>query len=465
MISRRSRAVGVVLLSCLVGLLMVGLMTLTAQSAEAASPHVDVMLLNTDIGPASLNFLTHAINTAEQDGARALVIEIDTPGGDIDSMTSMTKEELKSTVPIITYVSPAGGRAASAGAFVELAAPIAAMAPATRIGASSPVTDTGGDIGSTLKAKIENDLIAAITGFQHRYGRNEGLVAAMVTGAASYDDATAIQQHIVDLGAPNLNVLLTAVNGRTALLSTGTVTLHTAGAQVQMLNESMLDEAYAFLLDPNVVFLLFIVAMIGIFLEVSHPGAIVPGVTGAIALILFLFAVGSLTPNWAGLALMVLAFVLLVLDVRLPAHGALTVGAVISLVVGALLFFNSNTTYGGPQLRPWVVYLMAGIIGAFGFTLVTIIVRAQRRRILTGKEGMIGATAIALTPLLPEGRVNYGGENWAAILEGPASSVDAGSEVRITAVEGLRLHVVPVQAQIAYIDPLTHTSHETLQER
>ena len=187
--------------------------------------------------------------------------------------------------------------------------------------------------------------------------------------------------------------------------------------------------------------------MIGIYLEISHPGAILPGTAGGIALILFLFAVGSLTPNWAGLALMVLAFVLLVLDLRLPTHGVLTIGAIVSLVVGALLFFNSGGPYSGPQVNPLVVYSMAVVIGLISFTLITIIVRAQRRPVTTGVEGMIGAKATALTPLLPEGRVSYGGENWAAVLDDPGTSVDAGSEVQIVAVEGLRLHVRPVRSQ------------------
>lgn len=196
-------------------------------------------------------------------------------------------------------------------------------------------------------------------------------------------------------------------------------------------------------LDPNVVFLLFIVAMIGIYLEISHPGAILPGVVGSIALLLFLFTIGSLTLNWVGLALMVLAFVLLVLDLRLPTHGVLTIGAVASLIFGALLFFNS----GGPQVNPLVVYSMAGLIGLISFLLITVIVRVQRQPVTTGIEAMFGAKAIALTPLLPEGegRVNYAGENWAAVLDGPATSVDAGSEVQIVDVEGLLLHVHPLR--------------------
>jgi membrane-bound serine protease (ClpP class) len=424
-------------------------LSLSTRSAEAASAHVDVMVLHSDISPASLRFLTRAIDTAEHDGAQALVVEIDTPGGDIDSMKAMTQAELASSVPIIAYVSPTGGRAASAGAFVTLAAHIAAMAPTTRIGASSPVTSTGGDIDSTLKSKIENDLIASMTGIQQRYGRDVPSAVAMVTNATSYDDTTAVQKHLVDLRATNLNDLLNKVQDRTVTLNSGrSVTLQTASASVQMINASTVDTLYAFLLDPNVVFLLFIVAMIGIYLEISHPGVILPGVAGAIALVLFLFAAGSLSPNWAGLGLMVLAFVFLILDVQLPTHGVLTIGAVISLAVGALLFFNSGGPYSGPQVNPLVVYIMSGVIGLIGLTLVTFIVRAKHKAAPSGVATMIGAKASALTPLLPEGRVNYAGENWAAILVPPTPSLDAGSEVQIVAVEGLRLFVQPIRPLI-----------------
>ena len=422
-------------------------LTVTARTAVAASPHVDVITLNTDIGRPSLHFLTGAIRSAESDGAQALVIEVDSPGGDIASMKSMVEAELNSSVPIISYVSPTGAFAASAAAFVTLAAPIAAMAPTTRIGASSPIASTGSNLDSTLQAKLEQDLTASIRGIQNRYGR-QGVDQAvkMVTSAASYDDAQAVSQDIVDLEATSLNDLLHQVNGRQVKLNSGQVTLHTEGVSVQTIEPNLFDSLYGFLLDPNVIFLLFIIAMIGIYLEISHPGAILPGTAGGIALLLFLFAVGSLAPNWAGLALMVLAFVLLVLDLRLPTHGVLTIGAVISLVVGALLFFNSGGPYSGPQVNPLVVYSMAALIGLISFTLITIIVRAQRRPVTTGVEGMIGAEATALTPLLPEGRVSYGGENWAAVLDGPATSVDAGSQVRILTVEGLRLHVQPVRS-------------------
>lgn len=418
----------------------------SAGSAHAASsgPHIDVMTLNSDISPASLRYLTNSIKTAENDGATALVVEINTPGGDLDSMESMKTAELNSTIPIISYVSPTGGWAASAGAFVTLAAQVAVMAPGTTIGASSPVTSTGGDIGSTEKSKVENVLISDMTSIQNRYGRT-GLDATlkMITNATAYTDEQALQNNIIDLRASNLNDLLTQVNDRPVILNSGTEVLHTAGNSIQTISASPLDSLYSLLLDPNVIFLLFIVAVVGLFVEISHPGMILPGVVGAIALILFLFGAGSISPNWAGLALMALAFVLLVLDVKLTTHGVLTLGAIAALVFGALIFFNSGGPYSGPHVNTVLVIGMASFVGLLGLYIVTLIIHIRRQRVTTGTEGMIGEIAVAITPLLPDGRVNYAGENWSAVLDDPNISLDPGSEVRIVSVEGLRLHVAP----------------------
>jgi membrane-bound serine protease (ClpP class) len=224
-------------------------------------------------------------------------------------------------------------------------------------------------------------------------------------------------------------------------------------AIVPVIIASLGNTLYTLLLDPNVIFLLFIVAMIGIFVEVSHPGAIFPGVVGSIALILFIFGAWFLSPNWAGLALMALAFVLLILDIKLPAHGVLTIGAVISLIIGALLFFNSGGSSQGPQVNPILVYAMGGLVGLIGLYIVTLIVRTRQRTVKTGTDGMIGATVIALTSLQPVGRVKYKGEDWTAVLDDPSTSVDPGTEVRIVAVEGLLLHVQPVVDRLSDTAP------------
>jgi membrane-bound serine protease (ClpP class) len=198
------------------------------------------------------------------------------------------------------------------------------------------------------------------------------------------------------------------------------------------------------LLDPNVIFLLFIVALIGIFVEASHPGTIIPGIVGSIALIFFLLGAWFYSPNWAGLVFMALAFVLLMLDVKLPAHGILTVVAVVSLIAGSFLFFNSGQPSHGPQLNPVLVFAMGGLVGLVGLYIVTLIVRIRRRSVKSGTDSMIGATVIASTPLQPTGRVDYKGENWTAVLDDPSTSVDPGTEVRIVAVEGLLVHVQPL---------------------
>ncbi len=209
------------------------------------------------------------------------------------------------------------------------------------------------------------------------------------------------------------------------------------------------------LLDPNILFLLFVVALIGIFVEVTHPGAIIPGIVGSIALILFLIGAWFVSPNWFGLFLMTLAFVLLLLDVKLPAHGILTAGAVISLIAGTFLFFNGSQPAQESQINPLLVFVMGGLVGLIGFYVMTIVVRTRRQSVKTGTETIIGAIVIASTPLQPVGRVNYKGEDWTAILEDPSSSVDAGTEVKIVGVEGLLVHVQPVVDALSYSNPLS----------
>jgi membrane-bound serine protease (ClpP class) len=438
------------MLSFVVIALMLALLALvgTSQSAVAApagaGSTVDVTTLSGEIDASTQHFITGAISTAESDGAQALVIEVNTPGGAIDSMQAIMSAELNSTVPIMTYVTPAGTYAASAGALVTLAAPIAAMAPSTTIGASSPVNSDGSNLNSTEQAKVESVLVTDITNVQTRYQRNVDLATKMITNAASYGDQQALSQGLINFDASSLSDLLTQADGHTITLANGqSVTLQTASASVRNLNPGLVDNLYNLLTDPNIIFLLFIVAIIGLYVEISHPGLILPGVMGSISLLLFLFGAGSLAPNWAGLALMTLALVLLVLDVRLPTHGVLTIGAMISLITGALLFFNSGSggPYQGAQVNPLVIIAMSILVGGLGFYVVTMVLRTRRARVSTGVEGMIGAPVTALTPLLPEGRVNYGGEDWSAVLDPPALSVDTGSELRIVAVDGLLLHV------------------------
>ena len=396
----------------------------TARAEPLDSGHLDTLSFTSDVSPSSAHFLDGAITTAEHDGAALLLVTIDTPGGDITSMEDIVQHELASTVPIVTYVAPQGGHAGSAGTFIALAAPVVAMAPDTRIGAASPVDSSGADIGATLDRKIKNDLETLIRGIQTTYHRNADLAVATVETAAAYDDQQAISQHLVNLGATSQSNLLSQIDGLTVTLAHGstTVTLHTAGLAVTTLQPSLADNLESWFLDPNVLFILFIVAAICIYLELAHPGAIVPGTIGAIALVIFLFGAGSIDPNWTGLVLMLLAVVLLAIDVRVPTHGVLTIGALISLVVGSLIFFNANVSQGAPGLSPVVIVGTAIGVGLISLVVISYAVRSQRWKVTTGGEGLLGQTATVIEPLAPAGRVRVLGEDWAARLGEPGAA-------------------------------------------
>src|SRR5579885_1661426 len=359
---------------CCVFLLLIAGAMLHTQRAVAAGGHVDVMTLaDAEISPSSLRFLNSAVDTAQSDGAAALIIQLDTPGGDLDSMKAMVQKELAATVPIVVYVTPQGGRAASAGLFVTLGANIAAMAPNTRIGASSPENSDGSTPPEPLNTKTKNDLVAQVDDLCQHHLNPKGcvpLAEQAITNAASYPVEQAVSGGLVDLEANTLNDLLNGampngLDGWQVTLSSGKpVTLHTEGVAQQTIQESFADNVFGFLLDPNVAFILLILAGIGIYLEISHPGAIVPGTVGAIALVLFLFTAGSLPVNFTGLLLVAVGFVLLILDVRLPSHGVLTVGALIALVLGSLLFFNDTGDIGAPTLNPLVLAAMMAVVAS-----------------------------------------------------------------------------------------------------
>ena len=419
--------------------------SLRSPSARADGPHVDIITIDGEVNPTSTHYLTDAIDQAREDGAAAIVLKLDTPGGDLDSMKADVEKELASSTPILAWVGPQGAQAASAGTFLALAAPIVAMAPNTRIGAASPVTGTGENLPSTLDAKVKHDLTSLITRLQTTYHRQVAPAEAAVNEAASYNDSEALANGMVNLQASSVDDLLAKVDGQTVTLSNGeTVTLQTGGAAQTAIEPTFANRVQGFLADPTVLFLLFILAAACIYIELSHPGAIVPGVIGALALILFLFSAGSIQPNWAGLALMLLAIVLLAIDVRAPTHGFLTVGALISLVIGALIFFDTGSNPEGPGLNLWALVGAVVALGAISATILSFAIRAQRRPVTTGVAGLIGKTATVIVALAPAGRVRLLGESWAARLASGEGSVRLGESVRITGIDGITLIVEPV---------------------
>ena len=436
-------------LSLLLAAGIVAASALQTQIARADGPHIDAVTFQRDVDPASARFLTDAIDAAQNDGATLLLIRLDTPGGDLDSMKLITQKEINSNLPIVVYIAPQNARAGSAGTFIALAAPVVAMAPNTRIGAASPISSSGQNLETTLDTKIKNDLEAQLRANQQTYGRNADLAVKTVADAASYDDHEAIQSNLVNMGADTQADLLATLNGTTITLATGkTVTLQTADVAVNELEPTLANQLETVFLDPTIVFILFIVGAICIYLELSHPGAIVPGVVGSIALVIFLFAAGALNPNWTGLVLMLLAIVLLAVDVRVPTHGVLTVGALISLVVGSLIFFDSGASSGGTMVSPYVIGGAAVGFGLISLIVISYAIRSRRGRTSSSAEGLIGQTATVIVPLAPEGRVRILGEDWAARLPGTTgvqAPAQAQQKVRVKGRDGLVLIVEPVQ--------------------
>lgn len=431
-----------------------GVLTLLAVAAVAAmaprhaladTPHVSDIVFDSDVDPAAAQFVGGAIAHAQSDGSVAIIVELDTFGGDLASMQSIREKELSSAVPIIVFVSPSGAHADSAGALLAMAAPIIAMAPGTRIGSASPVDVAGGDLPATEKAKVTNALVAQVDSDQTAFHRNVSLGEQMVTQARAFDAAEAVADNVVNLQAQSLADLLSQLDGQSVTLASGSsVTLQLAGTPIVTVEPGVRDQLYALLLDSNVLFILFVIAAVCIYLEISHPGAIVPGTVGGIALILFLLGAGSLLPNWAGLALMLLAIVLLAIDVRVPTHGVLTVGALVSLIVGTLLFFNSGPS--DQAISPYLVVGVAAGVGVIALIVLRFAIAAQRAHVDTGGDRLLGQVAVAITPLVPEGRVRILGEDWSAQLTDPAGRADVGAKVRIVAVDGLRLRVEALAA-------------------
>lgn len=419
--------------------------------AYAASPHIDNAVFTQDVDPGSARFLTQAISTAQSDGATLLLITLDTPGGDLDSMKTITQKEINATVPIVVYIAPQNARAGSAGTFIALAAPIVAMAPNTRIGAASPVDSAGNDLPTTLDRKVKNDLEAQLRSNQTTFGRNPDPAVQTVETAASFTVDQALQQNIVNLEANTQADLLAQLDGRTVKLANGaSVTLHTAGLAVQDIQPTLGDQLESLFLNPNLLFILFIVAAICIYLELSHPGAIVPGTVGGIALVLFLFGAGTLNPNWTGLALMLLAIALLAVDTRVPTHGVLTVGGLISLVVGSLIFFNSGASRGAPTVNPLIVLAFAVAFGLIAAFIVQYLLRVRFGRLAIKPTSLVGEQATVIEPLGPSGRVRVLGENWAARLAKPlpeGAALEPDQSVRVVKVDGLTLIVEPAETR------------------
>ena len=411
----------------------------SAPTAPPSTPSRTVSVIDLDgaITPITVRLLSGAVERAQADRAEALVVRLDTPGGLERSMRSMVQTILTSDVPVLVYVAPTGARAASAGVFITMAAHVAAMAPATNIGAAHPVAAGGGQMDKEMSKKVENDAAAFARTIATDRGRNAEWAEKAVRESVSATEREAVKLRIVDFVAESLADLLAKADGRTVKTPKGPVTLRTREAPVKHIEVRFRDRFLALITDPNVAYILMMVGMLGIFFELSNPGVILPGIIGGISLILAFFAFQSLPLNWAGLLLLLFGLVLLIAEIKVVSHGILTIGGVVAMILGSLMLYDEP----GAGLRiSWYVIIPAvgGTAGLVVFAL-SFGVRALYDRPTTGPEAMVGATAVVKTPLAPAGQVLVDGELWRAVSEdGP---VPAGETVRVTAVEGLTLKV------------------------
>jgi membrane-bound serine protease (ClpP class) len=412
-------------------------LVLLAASADASILRIRV---NDMIHPISDEYIGRGLASAAQAKDAAVVIELTTPGGLIDSTRSIVEKMMTSKVPVIVYVSPAGSRAASAGFFILEAADISAMAPGTNTGAAHPVI-LGEKMDEVMKTKMENDAAAFMRTIASRRGRNVAVAESAVRQSKSFTEDEALQQKLIDYIAPNLNSLLRAVEGRTIRRYDGTtMKLHVAGQPIRDYDMSVKERLMSMLMDPNIAFLLFALGSLAIFAELNHPGAVVPGVVGVISILLALFALNLLPTRYAALSLLIAAFVLFALEAKYATHGVLGIGGVICMIFGALFLVDGPI----PEMRVhlFTALIVSVPIGLITVFLMTLVIRARRNKVVTGSEGMIGEIGVARTPLEPAGKVFVHGELWNAVAR---TTVAPGARVRVSAVDGLRLIVEPAE--------------------
>jgi membrane-bound serine protease (ClpP class) len=432
------------------GVAVVALLVLLALGSRAAAPapalarsaglpgagRVLITRLEGPVTPVMAEALDGALGRAEREGYRALVVELDTPGGLESSMRDMVKRMLASRVAVVVWVTPGGARAASAGVFVTMAADVAAMAPGTNIGAATP-SNMQGPMDSTLARKVTNDAAAFARTLAAQRGRNGVWAERAVREAISASETEAVDLRVVDFTASTLDELLARADGHLVRRGAATFRLRTRGLAADRLEPGFRQRLLALLADPNIAYILLMLGFYGLMFELQNPGAILPGVVGGISLILAFLALSTLPVNYAGVALIVLALVFFVAEIKVHSHGVLAVGGLLAMLLGSMILFRG----GGARLS-W------GIIG--GGTLATALfflfivgagIRAQRRPVVTGIEGLKGQRAVALDRLAPRGRVRVRGELWDAVAD---SEVVAGSDVEITGADELTLRVRPI---------------------
>jgi membrane-bound serine protease (ClpP class) len=436
-----------------------------AQAGGGRAGAVQVIRAHGTINPTLAGYVTRAIDKAEADGAAALVVELDTPGGLDSSMRQIIQRILASSVPVMVFVAPSGARAGSAGVYIAYAAHVSAMAPNTTIGSATPVQmgENGEQrMSPEMRAKVTNDAVAYIRTLAERRGRNADWAEQAVREAANVTETQALGLGVVDAVALDVPDLLRQVDGRTVELAGGPATLAVADASIRRVEMGWIDGFLQAITDPTIAYILLSLGTMGLFLEFSNPGSILPGTVGGICLLLGFYALGALPVNWAGLLLMGFALLLFIAEVFAPTHGILTAGGLIAFVLGSLLLFN--VPEAGPyfSVSLWAIAAVTLTMAAVFGLVARLVANGQRRKVTTGREGLVGLVGRARTALAPDGMVFVDGALWEARAEpGP---IAAGERVEVVAVEGLLLRVRPAVRDAAGLPRAPGEAHPALSQ-
>jgi membrane-bound serine protease (ClpP class) len=418
---------------------MVFLLVLFLLPLHAQTPSIVQIDLDDIVHPISAEYVRAGLNHARDSGARAVILRINTPGGLEDSMREMVEAILTSSVPVITWVGPNGSRAASAGFFVLLAGDVAAMAPGTNTGAAHPVSMTGGQIEGVMEKKVINDATAFLRSYVTRRDRNPVVAELAVTDSKSFTAQEALQEHLIDAVVNDIPEIIRQYNGKEVRrFDEQHVRLNLDGAAVEKFEMTFREKVLSQVLNPNLALVLALIGLAGLYFEMTHPGLILPGVAGAISLILALYAFNLLPVSWAGVALIVLAIALFVIEATVVSHGILAVGGIVAMIAGGLMLVQGPI----PQLRIQLATMLAlsipfALITVF---LVRLVVVSRHRKSVTGESGMIGEVGVAKSDVHDDGKVFVHGEYWNAFSTTP---IPNGAPIRVVKVQGLKLKVEP----------------------
>lgn len=417
----------------LIAILFCGIVDLQAQT-----PKVISLKLDGAISPATASFIQSGIHKAEAENAACLIIHLNTPGGLLKSTRNIVGDLLKANVPVIVYVSPSGAHAGSAGVFITMAANIAAMAPATNIGAAHPVASNG-SMDSIMNAKTTNDAAAFIRSIAAQRNRNFEWAEEAVRNSVSITAAEALEKNVIDLVAASENELLQKLDNRTVQINNNIVTLHTANALVESVDMSLWDRLLALISDPSVSYILLMAGIYGLLFELYSPGTMVGGVVGVICLILAFYSMNTLPVNYAGLALIGVALVLFILEIKITSYGLLSVAAIICLFLGSVMLFKDESALEFVRISKTVLYSTVGVTALFFGAMVVLAARSQKRKIESGAEAAVGGRAEVKEVLNPRGIVFFEGEIWNAI--SLTGDIEKGETVRVKYMKDLVLFV------------------------